>query len=178
MTAPRQITALNCFVRAMALATKGISKAPGTRTTSMSSALTPCEVSPSTQELSNLLVTNLLNFATTIPNRNPVASCEPLRSFISSFLLLQHIHHKLRGRPACPSTARVERPPFHRGGSASKEGRAGRPLVTPFSECAPSYFFSSSDTSHSPHPVESRSRPAQPLSIHTPRCRRSCEDCS
>ena len=74
MTAPRQITASNRFVLAIVRATKGISNAPGTRTASMSSSLTPREVSPSTQELSNLLVTNLLNFATTIPNRNPVAS--------------------------------------------------------------------------------------------------------
>src|SRR5712692_767745 len=97
MTAPRQITALNCFVRAIVRATKGISNAPGTRTTSMSSALTPCLVSPSTQELSSLLVTNLLNFATTIPNRNPVASREPFRSFISLYFFLSPLppltHH-------------------------------------------------------------------------------------
>src|SRR5262249_61074544 len=97
MTAPRQMIALNFLDRAIVRATKGSSNAPGTRTTSMSSALTPCLTSPSTQEFSSLLVTNLLNFATTIPNRNPVASCEPLRSFIPLYFFPPQGHRHSHG---------------------------------------------------------------------------------
>lgn len=38
--------------------------------------LAPLLLNRSMQELSNLLVTTLLNLATAIPNRNPVALCE------------------------------------------------------------------------------------------------------
>src|SRR5690349_22154912 len=82
------MTASKRFVPASVFATSGISNAPGTRTTSISSCTTPCFVSPSTQLLNSLLVTNLLNLATTIPNFNPVALWEPLRSFIGPFYLV------------------------------------------------------------------------------------------
>ena len=44
--------------------------------------------------------------------------------------------------PRLPSTARIERPPLHREGFASKEGRAGRsPSHTFFRMCPILFFF-------------------------------------
>ena len=62
---------------------KGISKAPGTRTTSSASSIAPAFFNVSTAAANSRLVTNLLNLLTTMPTRNPVASCVPLRiSFV------------------------------------------------------------------------------------------------
>src|SRR4026208_858361 len=91
------MTASNRCVPAKVFATSGISNAPGTRTTSMSSGTTPCFVSPSTQLLNSLLVTNLLNLETTIPNFNPVSLLVPLRSFMQLVLSLLSSPHPSEG---------------------------------------------------------------------------------
>ena len=68
--------------RANCRATRGISNAPGTRTTSMASSATPALLKAFTHSVNNRLVTNLLNLLATRPKVRPVASWEPLRSFM------------------------------------------------------------------------------------------------
>ena len=72
ITAPRQITASNRFVPAKVFATSGFKCAGHAHDLDIFRYHAVLRQS-STQLLNSLLVTNLLNLETTIPNFNPVA---------------------------------------------------------------------------------------------------------
>ena len=98
ITAPRQMTASNRPDRASWRATRGISNAPVPDNLSIHSVRHPAFLKAFTHSVNNRLVTNLLNLLATIPTARPVASWEPLRSFMGNATPIETSH----GLCVCP----------------------------------------------------------------------------
>src|SRR5262245_33927019 len=84
ITQPSAINALYRRLVASFLMTSGVSKAPGTRTTSMSPAATPCFSSVPTAASSNRSTMKSLNREATMPKRKPRALKSPSSVLIRS----------------------------------------------------------------------------------------------
>src|SRR5687767_5248187 len=85
MRQPRQMTAAKLPRDAASFAAKGISNAPGTLTTQMSSPATPADLRASCAPDCSRSVTKSLNFDTTIANFIPGAFCDPSTVSIDSY---------------------------------------------------------------------------------------------
>src|SRR6185369_3273862 len=99
ITQPSAISALKRRVAASFLIASGVSKAPGTRITSMSLGVTPCLVSVSTAASTSRSTMKSLKRDATIPNLKPRALKSPSSDLIRSSILI--VRSKFAGGVLC-----------------------------------------------------------------------------